>query len=64
MMTPFIAQLLRDLRNAVRSLKKEEEELEARIAAARNALQGPYEEIGLLKVQTTEKEATNVALMT
>jgi len=37
MATPFIAELLRDLRDAVRTLKKENKELEAGIAAAENA---------------------------
>ena len=64
MTTPFIAQLLRDLRDAVRSLKKEKKEMEEGIAAAQNALQGPYEQIGLLKIQIAEKEATNSELMT
>jgi len=63
-MTPFIAQLIRDLRDAVRSLKKEKKEMEEGIAAAQNALQGPYEQIGLLKIQIAEKEATNSELMT
>jgi len=39
MATPFIAELLRDLRDAVRTLKKENKELEAGIAAAENAAQ-------------------------
>jgi len=50
------------LRDAVRSLK-EKKEMEEGIAAAQNAAQGPYEEIGLLKMQIAEKEATNVELI-
>ena len=38
--------------------------MEEGIAAAQNALQGPYEQIGLLKIQIAEKEATNSELMT
>ena len=37
MTTPFIAQLLRDLCDAVRSLKKEKKEMEEGFAAAQNA---------------------------
>jgi len=55
------------LHDAVRSLKKEkemEEGIAATQNAAQNALQGPYEQIGLLKIQIAEKEATNSELMT
>ena len=56
MATPFIAELLRDLRDAVRALKKENKELETGIAAAENAAQDAvqkieqkcYEEVNLL----------------
>jgi len=68
MTTPFIAQLLRDLRDAVRSLKKEKKEMEEGFAtaqnAAENALQGQYEQIGHLNRLLAEKEAANAELKT
>jgi len=67
MTTPFIAQLLRDLHDAVRSLKKEKEMEEGFAAAqnaAENALQGQYEQIGHLNRLLAEKEAANAELKT
>jgi septal ring factor EnvC (AmiA/AmiB activator) len=67
MTTPFIAQLLRDLRDAVRSLKKEkkmEEGFATAQNAAENALQGQYEQIGHLNRLLAEKEAANAKLKT
>ena len=71
MATPFIAELLRDLRDAVRALKKENKTLEARIVAAENAAQNAvqnaeqklYEEIAFLKNQVAENEARNAILI-
>jgi len=58
MMTPFIAQLLRYLRDAVRSLKKEMEEgFGAAQNAVENALQGQYEHIGHLNRLLAEKRS-------
>ena len=71
MATPFIAELLRDLRDAVRALKKENKTLEAGIVAAENAAQNAvqnakqklYEEIAFLKNQVAENEARNAILI-
>ena len=71
MATPFIAELLRDLRDAVRALKKENKELETGIAAAENAAQDAvqkaqqkcYEEVTKLKKQIAENEATKAGLI-
>ena len=71
MTTPFIAELLRDLCDAVRALKKENKTLEAGIVAAENAAQNAvqnaeqklYEEIAFLKNQVAENEARNAILV-